>query len=114
MASIEALFYLTPDWKKEWKGNLELWSTDGKQKVKSIEPAFNRVVIFNTTSVSYHGQPEPLQCPENLYRRVFSAFYYSTQRDEKTEVDPHFTKYALDDSPYSKKIGEDYRKKGQY
>src|SRR5215468_3716938 len=25
---LNALFYLTPDWKSEWKGDLELWSKD--------------------------------------------------------------------------------------
>jgi hypothetical protein len=111
---LNALFYFTPNWQKEWKGDLELWSTDKKHKVKSIEPVFNRIVIFNTTSISYHGQPEPLQTPENIYRRVFSAFFYSMQRDEKSEIEPHFTKYALENSPYSQKIGEDYRNKGMY
>ena len=40
------LFYLTEDWKSKYKGNLELWTKDGSQKVKEVEPIFNRVVIF--------------------------------------------------------------------
>ena len=68
------LFYLTPNWNDNYKGNLELWSTNGKSKVKEISPIFNRVVIFDTTSKSYHGQPEPINSPDNMPRRVFSAF----------------------------------------
>ena len=29
---INALFYLTPNWKSNWGGNLELWSKDKKKK----------------------------------------------------------------------------------
>jgi len=108
---LNALFYLNKKWKKEWKGNLELWSTNGKKKVKEIEPKFNRVVIFNTTSLSYHGQPEPINCPTNEYRKVFSAFFYSSHADTKNLEDPHFTKYNIEQSPYSKQILEDYKKK---
>ena len=107
---LNALFYLNKKWKKEWKGNLELWSTDGEKKIKEIEPIFNRVVIFNT-SESYHGQPEPISCPKDEYRKVFSAFYYSSVSDAKNLPEPHFTKYNIKHSPYSKQILEDYKKK---
>ena len=108
---LNALFYLTPGWNADWGGDLELWSTDGTARVKSIAPLFNRLVIFSTTSESYHGQPEPIRCPEDEFRRVFSAFYYSTQKAELSDSDPHFTKYRIDNSPYSKQLGEDYRRK---
>ena len=88
-----ALFYLTPDWQESWKGNLELWSIDGKQKVKEVPPLFNRMVVFSTTSESYHGQPEPIACPSDEYRRVFSAFYYASEKSDKIDAHPHFTKY---------------------
>lgn len=109
---LNALFYLTPNWNRDWGGALELWSTDKQKKVQIIDPEFNRVVIFSTTSDSYHGQPDPIRCPREEYRRVFSAFYYSSQRGERIDSEPHFTKYSIDNSPYSKKIGEDYRRKG--
>jgi|694.fasta_scaffold17958_2 Rps23 Pro-64 3,4-dihydroxylase Tpa1-like proline 4-hydroxylase len=115
------LFYLTKDWKNEYKGNLELWSIDGKLKVKEVEPIFNRVVIFSTTSESYHGQPSKINVPEGIYRNVFSAFYYATEKNEKIDSKPHYTKYNTEDlrknnladlksSPYSDGITEDYLK----
>ena len=29
---INVLFYLTPEWKKSWGGNLEFWSKDKRRK----------------------------------------------------------------------------------
>lgn len=113
------LFYLTQDWKEEYEGKLELWSKDSKKKVKEITPLFNRVAIFNTTSTSYHGQPAPVLCPKDKPRRVFSAFYYATTKNEETEELPHYTRYKDDqrdnqaefeDSPYATGIVEDYLK----
>lgn len=111
------LFYLTPNWNDNYKGNLELWSTNGKSKVKEISPIYNRVVIFDTTSKSYHGQPEPINSPDNMPRRVFSAFYYSSIKNKDTDNEPHYTKYSDDNrnqkadfktSPYAEKIKKDY------
>lgn len=108
---VNALFYLTPDWKEEWMGDLEFWSTDGKTKVQSVSPKFNRCVIFTTTSESFHGQPAKLQCPPGVFRKVFSLFYYSTKRGPATLEDPHFTKYATANSPYSDSLLKDYKAK---
>ena len=116
-----ALFYLTKNWKEEYMGNLELWSTDGKRKEKEVVPLFNRVVIFNTTSKSYHGQPTKIVTPNNIYRNVFSSFYYGSTYDEMIDAKPHFTKYntvdvrqnnnaSFDSSPYSEGIMADYLK----
>ncbi|MDD5322261.1 MAG: 2OG-Fe(II) oxygenase [Methylococcales bacterium] len=113
------LFYMTPGWQEDWGGNLELWSTDGKSKVKEIVPLFNRLVVFNTTSESYHGQSVPISSPENKPRTVFAAFYYATEKGEKAANVPHYTVYNTDDyaqqavfesSPYAEQITNDYLK----
>ena len=106
---LNVLFYLTPNWKKNWGGKLELWSKNKKKKIKEIDPIFNRVVIFNTTSESFHGQPFPIVCPKNVYRNVFSAFYYSNTKDKKTLSEPHFTRYDIKNNPYAIKILKDYK-----
>lgn len=116
-----ALFYLTKEWKSEYFGNLELWSADGKSKIKEVEPLFNRVVIFDTTSKSFHGQPSKINTSEDIFRNVFSAFYYATEKNELIDSAPHFTKYHTKDerknntadfktSPYAEAITEDYLK----
>jgi len=106
---LNVLFYLTPNWKKKWRGQLELWSKNKKKKIKEIDPLFNRVVIFNTTSESFHGQPAPTICPKNVYRNVFSAFYYTNIKDKKTLSEPHFTRYNIKNNPYATKIAKDYQ-----
>ena len=105
---VNVLLYLTPDWQPDWGGQLELWARDGSVCVKTVDFCFNRAVIFTTASDSFHGQPNPLKTPKGTSRNIFSAFYYSPLRGEATEEDPHFTKYALDQSPYSKQILDEY------
>ena len=112
-----ALFYLNPDWEEKWGGELELWSTDGKVKETEISPVFNRVVIFSTTKLSYHGQPNKTKSPPGQFRKVFSAFYYASERSELIDEAPHFTRYneknnniiaQRETSPYSEQIINDY------
>ncbi len=75
---LNLLWYLNPDWQSEWGGALELWSKDMKRCVQTIDPVFNRAVIFTTDADSFHGHPEPMQCPEDV-RRQSLALYYFTQ-----------------------------------
>lgn len=80
---INFIYYLTPKWKPEYGGNLELWSHDEKTKqpkelIKTIENKFNRVVIFDTSQNSWHGFSQPINCPDNVYRKSI-AMYYLTE-----------------------------------
>lgn len=80
---LNLIVYLTPDWQDSWGGGLELWSHDdktGKPKkcVKKISNKFNRAVLFDTTQNSWHGLPEPLNCPENVYRKSLATYYMQT------------------------------------
>ncbi len=110
---LNALFYLAPDWQPEWGGNLELWSKDMSQRVQSIEPKFNRVVIFEVTDDANHGQPEPLTTPDSIYRRVFSAFYYTSRKSDHDWNAPHFTLYKPENSPYGMSLQKDYAAKAE-
>jgi 2OG-Fe(II) oxygenase superfamily len=76
---LNLIIYLNKDWKEGFGGSLELWSRDGKQKVKSVLPVANRAVIFTTDTTSYHGHPEPVNCPPNMSRRSLALYYYSVQ-----------------------------------
>jgi len=106
---LNALFYLTQEWKPEWKGNLEFWDRDMTQAVAKVAPIFNRMVVFSTTDDANHGQPEPLTAPEGVYRRLFSAFYYTTRRTEAELDEPHFTLYRPEKSAYCMQLREDFR-----
>jgi Rps23 Pro-64 3,4-dihydroxylase Tpa1-like proline 4-hydroxylase len=77
---INVLLYLNRDWLPAWGGQLELHSndspTDPKHAEVSIEPLFNRVVIFNTPN-ALHGHRRPIACPEGRARLCLSWYYYT-------------------------------------
>jgi Rps23 Pro-64 3,4-dihydroxylase Tpa1-like proline 4-hydroxylase len=76
---INLLIYFNPEWRSEWGGNLELWNPDVTRCVQSIEPRFNRCVIFHTREHSYHGHPHRLACPENVSRRSLALYYFRNE-----------------------------------
>ena len=83
---LNLLLYLNKNWNKEYGGELELWDKQMKKCVKKIAPLFNRAVIFSTDDTSYHGHPDPLDCPENVARQSLALYYYSHGRsDVKTD-----------------------------
>ena len=79
---INLLLYLNPEWEESYGGFFELWDKDMRQCVKRFLPVFNRMVIFNTTDISYHGHPDPLACPEDRSRRSIALYYYSNGRPQ--------------------------------
>lgn len=116
---LNCLFYLTPEWNDAWGGDLELWSPDGLSCELRVVPKFNRMVVFETTDTSYHGQPDPLKCPINKFRNVFSAFYYTTSRPISADTSPRYTTYLdgpnnesekvlMETSPYTEQITQKY------
>ena len=77
---LNLLLYLNENWPEEYGGHLELWNRDMTRCVHRILPIFNRCVIFNTTDFSYHGHPEPLNCPAGTTRKSLALYYYSNGR----------------------------------
>ncbi len=89
---VNVLVYLNENWKEEYLGNLDLWDTEMGRCKKSIAPVINRMVIFSTTETSWHGHPDPLQCPENISRKSL-AFYYYTKPELGIRKKSHSTIY---------------------
>lgn len=83
---VNLLIYLNEGWRAEWKGQLIL----GKNCEKSIEPVAGRCVMFETTEDSWHGHPEPLECPDGVQRRSLAFYYYTEQPPNAA---PHTTIY---------------------
>lgn len=81
---LNAIIYLNIDWLDEWNGHLELWNQN-LTKCKRIRPDFNRMVIFQTDDMAYHGHPEPLRCPENRSRLSIALYYYTAPTLEDYE-----------------------------
>lgn len=88
---LNVLLYLNPNWQPEWKGNLELWDAEMSRCVKSIEPKFNRLVIFSTTDTAFHGHPDALECPINVSRKSMALYYYTNGRPQCEQSKPHST-----------------------
>lgn len=87
---INLLIYLNKDWREEYGGSLELWSDGMKDCVQKLTPDFNRCVIFNTTSESWHGNPQPIDHPAGITRKSIALYYYTAtwtgaKRDHTTQ-----------------------------
>jgi hypothetical protein len=90
---MNVIIYLNEDWPKEYGGDLELWDRQMKKKCASVSPLFNRCVIFNTDADSYHGHPDPLTCPEGVFRRSIALYYYTASKEIYKEIPSNSTIY---------------------
>jgi len=77
---LNLIIYVTPDWQADWGGDLGLWDHDELRNkpskiISTITPLFNRAVLFDTTQNSWHGLPEPIQCPPNVTRNSLAVYY---------------------------------------
>lgn len=101
---LNLLVYLNRDWDPDWNGQLELWPDDMSSCRRRVIPEFGTAVIFNTTSSSFHGHPDPLLCPPGVERRSLALYYYTVpQSAEKSGPIPHSTLFrarpGTDDMP---------------
>jgi Rps23 Pro-64 3,4-dihydroxylase Tpa1-like proline 4-hydroxylase len=88
---INALIYLNDDWAEDYGGCLELWDLDMTGCQVKVAPLFNRCVIFNTTSTSWHGHPEPVNHPRGEPRRSIAFYYYTASwNDGRKAHTTHF------------------------
>lgn len=79
---INVLIYLNKNWRKNYGGNLELWSKNMKRCQRKILPAFNTMVIFSTNDFTNHGHPDELKCPKNMSRKSIATYYFSKGRPD--------------------------------
>lgn len=84
---LNVLIYLNKDWDESYGGHFELWNTDMTQCEKKVLPVFNRMCMFSTTDFSYHGHPDPLNCPEGRSRKSLALYYYTNGRPAE-EINP--------------------------
>jgi 2OG-Fe(II) oxygenase superfamily len=91
---LNMLIYLNPGWRTEWGGQLGLWDRTRKDEVQTIDPAFNRCVVFNTDATSYHGHPDPLACPPDVKRRSIALYYYTASETIREEIPADSTMYV--------------------
>ena len=78
--------YLSSEWKEEYGCKLEIWRGDNSanndakllEKVESIAPLFNRLILFTCNDYSWHGNPEPAMCPDES-KRIFITLSYLSE-----------------------------------
>ena len=70
---LNLLYYVTPDWKQENGGNLELWDIDVRTPIE-IPSLFNRLVLMSTNDKSWHSVN---RVNADGMRRCISNYYFS-------------------------------------
>jgi Rps23 Pro-64 3,4-dihydroxylase Tpa1-like proline 4-hydroxylase len=81
---INVITFLNKEWKETYGGHTEFWNKDMTKCCSKILPVFNRTIIFCTDQDSFHGHPEPLNCPDHMERLSLATYYYVF---EKLEID---------------------------
>jgi len=71
--TLNLLYYVTPDWKRENGGNLELWNSNVRENA-TIVSQFNRLAIMETTPTSWHSV-SPVETDRT--RCCISNYYFS-------------------------------------
>ncbi len=79
---VNLLLYFNENWAESYEGKLELWSRDMKNCVHKVSPSLNKCVIFNTDRDSFHGVPEPLNCPPEITRNSLALYFYTETKSK--------------------------------
>jgi hypothetical protein len=90
---INVLIYLNRNWKEEYGGCFEIWDQNMNQCCLRVIPQFNRCVIFNTSSRSFHGNPQPVKHPVGAPRRSLALYYYTSTWDKSRRE--HSTQFKV-------------------
>ena len=81
---LNLLYYVSPDWRTENGGNLEVWPDGPKGKQTTITSQFNRLVVMLTDQRSWHSVSKNVS--ESL-RCCVSNYYFS---DHPVGADEYF------------------------
>lgn len=74
------IYMTTQNWTVGNGGNIELWegdSTSIKECKVSLEPLFNRMILFDNSDNSWHGSPNPISCDDDKHRIFVTLSYMS-------------------------------------
>ena len=87
---LNLLVYLNPVWDEHWGGHVQFWDKDVKSCRQAFAPVLNRCVIFETSSISFHGVT-PVTTVAPFPRRSFAAYYYTRQAPQNWDGTTHGT-----------------------
>ncbi len=71
---LNVLYYITPNWKKDFGGNLEIWPKGIKGQEITVESKYNRLVVMATHKNSWHSVSK---VNTDLVRCCVSNYYFS-------------------------------------
>lgn len=71
------LIYFNEEWVSEYGGSFQLWNRKINECV-SIEPLFNRCIIFENTNYAYHGISN-VHLPPGMTRKALNFYYYTAE-----------------------------------
>ncbi len=95
---LNLLYYVSPGWKLEYGGNLELWPAGLKSKPVTIESRFNRLVVMATHGSSLHGVTP---VGHEGARHCISNYYFA-ERPLKESDEFHVTSFRARPGEYIK------------
>lgn len=72
---LNLLYYVTPDWREDWGGSLQLWDQGPLTAPRTIASTFNRLVIMATNRSSWHSVNE---IRHDGRRCCVSNYYFSS------------------------------------
>ena len=75
---LNMLIYLNEEWDSSWGGAVELWDQQVRVCHKRVDPLLNRMVLFETSDISFHGVTQ-LTCPADRTRQSFATYYYTRE-----------------------------------
>src|SRR5277367_745118 len=88
---INVLIYLNKDWREDYGGCFEIWDQKMSRCYRRVVPAFNTCVVFNTSAISFHGNPVSVNHPDRKPRRSIALYYYTATWDKTRRV--HSTQF---------------------
>lgn len=82
---LNIIIYMNKYWDNKWCGDTQLWDKDMKNCIVKSFPVKNRVLIFKTSEISWHGVPDKIKCPNNIFRKTL-AYYYISSITNKSDI----------------------------
>jgi Rps23 Pro-64 3,4-dihydroxylase Tpa1-like proline 4-hydroxylase len=74
--ALNLLYYVSPGWRLEYGGNLELWDAGPQGQPRAIESRFNRLVVMQTDKTSWHSVNPVLH---DGVRRCVSNYFFTLE-----------------------------------
>ncbi|MCE7797468.1 2OG-Fe(II) oxygenase [Sphingobium sufflavum] len=79
---LNLLYYVTPDWREEFGGSLQLWDEGPRGPARTFPSRFNSLVIMVTNKASWHSVNE---VRHDGRRCCVSNYYFSRQSPDAEE-----------------------------